>query len=622
LAVSDIVYTFADAMSKKKSTTVERMLFESNLRQSIENSGRFDKPLSDMERKDFEDQIALLKETIRQNQEFINRLMDQLKEQGQKTEKAEHKVETLEHRIEELLDEIRQLNKRIKDLMDRDKRHNKMSMGKKSFKKHNRVESEKSRQEEKDDYDNSDAKKQDNPDEKASSEGEPENKEGQIDKTKVTSEFLDQKRSERGKYNIMEAAEVEILETSMDGAPANMKFVGMKTIEEYSKMSYIKCTKFVVAVYEDEYGIRHEYYAPQDPEDTRRPHENTIKGTHGTPDFMSDLIVDTCQIMTPLHRELVRMAIDKFSSSKQTLINWLETCADMLGKLMPYIKADLLGKKAVLNIDETWCRVRIKFKGDGTRLGHYFKKYVWVLVNRASKVVYFLYDNDENDSRGRRPIEKFLDKAMKALQSDGYTVYKQLTKDMPECEHILCWAHVRAKFHIAKEVSKDDYASWFEDMINKLYLIESQLIIAHATPEKIRERRQQKDVTDILTSIWCEAQRLLKQKKPRYGEMMKTALNYMCNGWADLCNYRNDGHYTIDNMVAERAIRPFTVKRKGSMFFSSEKGVKNAMIFHTIIETCKQAGIMVKDYLTYVLSELNRGNKDYASLTPSKVVLK
>ena len=61
----------------------------------------------------------------------------------------------------------------------------------------------------------------------------------------------------------------------------------------------------------------------------------------------------------------------------------------------------------------------------------------------------------------------------------------------------------------------------------------------------------------------------------------------MCNGWADLCNYRNDGHYTIDNMVAERAIRPFTVKRKGSMFFS-----------------------------------MNRGNKDYASLTPSKVVLK
>ena len=613
------LYTFAVAM-KKKATTVERMLLESNLRQSIENSGRFDEPLSDMDRQNYEAQIAQLNETIRQNNEFINRLMDQLKDQGQKTEKAERKVEKLEHRIEELLDEIRQLNKRVKDLIDRDKRHNKMSMGKKSFRKHNRVEPKESRQEEKDDYDNRDAKKQEESGAKESSDSC--SSESTVDKTKVTSEFLDQKRSERGKYNAMQAAKVTKLETSMEGAPTNMKFIGMKTIEEYSKVSYIECTQFVVAVYEDEYGIRHEYYAPQDPDDTRRPHENTIKGTHGTPDFMSDLIVDTCQIMTPLHRETVRMAIDKFSSSNQTLRNWLDICANMLKNLMPFVKAKLLGKKAILNIDETWCSIRIKFKGDGTKLGHYLKKYVWVLVNRAAKVVYFLYDNDENDSRGRRPIEKFLDKAMKALQSDGYTVYKQLTKDMPECEHVLCWAHARAKFHLSKEVSKDEYAAWFEDQINKLYLIESQLIIAHASPEEIRKRRQEKDVTDILTSLWCEAQRLLNQKKPRYGEMMRTALNYMCNGGDELCNYRNDGHYTIDNMVAERAIRPFTVKRKGSMFYSSEKGIENAMIFHTLIETCKQSGIMVKDYLTYVLSELNRGNKDYASLIPSAVVLK
>ena len=44
--------------------------------------------------------------------------------------------------------------------------------------------------------------------------------------------------------------------------------------------------------------------------------------------------------------------------------------------------------------------------------------------------------------------------------------------------------------------------------------------------------------------------------------------------------------------------------------------------FHTLIETCKQCGIMVKAYLTYVLSELNRGNKDYACFILSAVVLK
>ena len=58
------------------------------------------------------------------------------------------------------------------------------------------------------------------------------------------------------------------------------------------------------------------------------------------------------------------------------------------------------------------------------------------------------------------------------------------------------------------------------------------------------------------------------------------------------------------------------------MFYSSEKGIKNAMIFQTIIETCKQIGVMFKDYLIYALSELNLGNKDYASLIPSAVALK
>ena len=117
MAVSVILYTFAAAM-RKKATTVERILLESNLRQSIENGLETEDQLSDMERKDYEAQIAQLNETIRQSNEFINRLMDQLKEQGQKAERAER-------RIEELMDEVRELNKRIKDLVDRDKRHNK-----------------------------------------------------------------------------------------------------------------------------------------------------------------------------------------------------------------------------------------------------------------------------------------------------------------------------------------------------------------------------------------------------------------------------------------------------------------------------------------------------------------
>lgn len=73
------------------------------------------------------------------------------------------------------------------------------AMGKKSFKKHNRVEPEPSRQEEKNDYDNGDANKEDNPDTEVLSDGGTAGKEDDVDKTTVTSEFLDQKRTERGK---------------------------------------------------------------------------------------------------------------------------------------------------------------------------------------------------------------------------------------------------------------------------------------------------------------------------------------------------------------------------------------------------------------------------------------
>lgn len=120
---------------KKKHTDIDRMVMESHFWDSLE---RESSPLlSDMERQDYETRIAQLNETIRQNNELVNRLIDQLKEQGQKTDKAEQKVEKLERRIEELLDEIMQLNKRIKDLIDRDKCHRKMSMGKKSLNKRN-----------------------------------------------------------------------------------------------------------------------------------------------------------------------------------------------------------------------------------------------------------------------------------------------------------------------------------------------------------------------------------------------------------------------------------------------------------------------------------------------------
>ena len=80
----------------------------------------------------------------------------------------------------------------------------------------------------------------------------------------------------------------------------------------------------------------------------------------------------------------------------------------------------------------------------------------------------------------------------------------------------------------------------------------------------------------------------------RYSEMMRKAWVYVSSNRDNLLKYRQDGHYTIDNMLAERAVRPFTVKRK--IYRSHRKRHRVRLRHHTLIETCKNVGLNVKAY--------------------------
>ena len=562
---------------------------------------------SDMERQDYIDQINDLKASNR-------RLMDMIDTLKQTLDSVTASNKRNEELVVKLTAQIDQLQKMVKNLEDKNQRHNKHAFGKSSLKKNKRVEEEKSREEDKEDYDG----KHDNEAQIS------ENTDNQIDQTKVKSEHLDGERAKRENYTKMNAAKVTSLLCDTTNIPDGMRLIGFKEINEFDKISYIECVSYQVAILEDEFGVRHEYFVPADTEKAagRRPHLNTMPGTHGTPEFIADLAADIYQLHTPNYREGIRMEMDKFTCSDNTRMNWLKKGAKMLKPLVELLKLKLLKVGSFLNIDETWCRIRVKTKGDGTKLGHYFKKYVWILINKIEQVAYFLYDNDENDSRGYRPISSFLSGFKGTVASDAYVVYKQLCLEHPDIEHCLCWAHVRAKFQYALEISKEEDAEWYRNLIDYLYLVESEIILNRLTPDKVKERRGRKDVTDTLTSLYTHAKKALRQKGKKYSDLMLQALNYMLNSWDELQTYRKDGRYTIDNLPAERAIRPFTVGRKNSLHYSSEEGVEMAMTYLTIIETAKMWGLQVKEYLTYVWREVMSGNTNYESMTPEMVIAK
>ena len=588
---------------KGKRTDIDRMVMESHYLESLERESS--SSLSDMERQEYIDRIKSQQETIDRQTDMIKTLQLTLESVSSSNKRNENLIRNLTAQIE-------QLQKMIKDLQDKNQRHNKHTFGKSSLKKNKRTEEKQSREQDKEDYDGS----HDNGSQL------PGTTDNQIDQSKVKSEHLDGERAKRENYTKMNAAKVTVLLCDTNNIPEGMRFIGFKEVNEFDKVSYVECISYQVAILEDEFGVRHEYFVPADAEKAagRRPRLNTMPGTHGTPDFIADLAADIYQMHTPNYREGIRMEKDKFTCSENTRMNWLKRGAQMLRPIVKQLKMKLLKVGSFLNIDETWCRIRIKVRGDGTKLGHYFKKYIWVLINKAEQVAYFLYDNDGNDSRGYRPISIFLSGYRGCVGSDAYVVYKQLCRDNPEVLHCICWAHVRAKFQYALEISKEADAEWYRNQIDYLYLVESENVINELTPDEIRKRRGKKDVTDTLASLYTHARKALRQNGRKYSDLMNQALNYMLNSWEELQNYRKDGRYTIDNLPAERAIRPFTVSRKNSLHFSSEEGAEMAMIYLTIIETAKMCGLQIKEYLSYVWREIMSGNTNYGDLTPSMVV--
>ena len=93
-------------------------------------------------------------------------------------------------------------------------------------------------------------------------------------------------------------------------------------------------------------------------------------------------------------------------------------------------------------------------------------------------------------------------------------------------------------------------------MIGKLYLLEDDYKRNHLSPEEIYKRRNDAKTEEVVEKLRNRLYDLLANKSEINSDLMLRALNYLHTFWAQILAYRNDGEYSIDNMAAERAIRP------------------------------------------------------------------
>lgn len=142
-------------------------------------------------------------------------------------------------------------------------------------------------------------------------------------------------------------------------------------------------------------------------------------------------------------------------------------------------KNKALEKDSIVNCDETWCKVR--------RFNKYMKKYMWVLVNKAERIVIFFYDEG---SRGRKVLTDFMGEAeVMAIMTDGYTAYNFLDGKLG-VDHLICMAHAHVKFKKAHSLGKDSSAVRFIELIERLYELERSYKAGGYTARQIYEVRQ------------------------------------------------------------------------------------------------------------------------------------
>lgn len=132
-----------------------------------------------------------------------------------------------------------------------------------------------------------------------------------------------------------------------------------------------------------------------------------------------------------------------------------------------------------------------------------------------------------------------------------------------------------------------------------LYKIEE--MIRDKSPEERYEERQ-KQSKPLLEAFfeWLHTLEDSVDRSSKIGE----AILYSLNQEQYLKRYLEDGHLSIDNLAAERALKNFAIGRRNWLFCKSIRGAQASATVYSITETALLNGLKPYNYLTYVLEEM------------------
>lgn len=367
----------------------------------------------------------------------------------------------------------------------------------------------------------------------------------------------------------------------------------------------VKRLKFVPAKFEVVEEVTYVYSCPECGF-MKRPEKTpplVSGGSIATPSLVAGIMNAKYVNGMPLARQEREFARYNLNLSTKTMANWIIGCANRyLKPLYDRMKEEFL-KSRYIHCDET----RIQVIGEPDQKGT-TQNWMWVYLtdeySESPRMALFDY---ERTRAGYHPV-KFLDGRFHGyLTCDGYQAYHGLDDSITVTG---CFTHARRRFDAALTALKKDFTREqlketvaYNTMtrIGILYKVEE--LIRNKTPEERYEERQKQSrpVVDALFE-WLHSMEDSVDRSSLIGD----AILYTLNQEPYLRRYLDDGHLSIDNNSAERAIKNFAVGRRNWLFAKSIRGADASAVVYSITETALLNGLKPYVYLTYVLDQIRQ----------------
>lgn len=293
--------------------------------------------------------------------------------------------------------------------------------------------------------------------------------------------------------------------------------------------------------------------------------------------------------------------------TRQTQANWVinvyERWLHLIHKRMKYY----LLQEDVIHADETEVQV---LKEDGRSAKQ--KSRMWLFASGAFARPNYIFEY--RTTRSGSVAREFLKGWSGYLTTDGYSPYFSLGANIT---NTACLVHIERKFkEVLKGISPESnayIASVANEAIKRIsHIMHTDNKLDDLAIDARKKMRKQK-VLPLLEDLYAWVNENMQSTLPKMA--LGVALEYAHKYLPYTMRVCEDGRLSLDNNLAERAIRPFTIGRKNWLFADTPKGASASAALYSIVTSAKANGLNVYKYLVWLLEVMpNAGALDDKAL--------